>query len=100
MTDKLKSPYLATKLQVSKPLNMKEWAIKQLKKGSSPNKIARDIHRLFNEYVSMQTVYRWRNRYIKVTGEAIPGWYEINKSVQQKLNNQAPKWQTKKVINE
>lgn len=96
MTAKPKSPYLSSKLQVSKPLSMKEWAIKQLKKGSSPNKIARDIKRLFGEYVAMQTIYRWRNRYIEVTGEAIPRWYIMNKSVEQKLNNQAPKWQSKR----
>jgi len=97
MTKDKKSPYYPPDYLHAKPLNMKEWAIKQIKKGISPNKVARDIKRLFGEYVSMQTVYRWRHRYIEVTGEQIPTFFEINKTVEQKKKNRAKMWQTKEV---
>ena len=90
MTDKTpkeKSPYKSTKLEWSKPTKIKEWAIKQLKGGSSPNKISHDIKKLFGVYVSMMNIYRWKKKYIEVTGEHIPAWQKINKTVAQKNKN-------------
>lgn len=92
-----KSPYLPQDSKLSKPIQVKEWAIKKIKEGASPNKVARDIHRLFGEYVSMQTIYRWRKHYVEVTRQEIPSWYELNKSVEQKKKNRSLKWGTKEV---
>ena len=90
MTDKTpkeKSPYKSSTLKVAKPLKIKEWAIKQIKGGSSPNKISQDIKKLFGVYVSMMNIYRWKKKYIEATGENIPTWRELNKTVAQKNKN-------------
>jgi hypothetical protein len=90
MTDKDKSkdsPYIESIYKWCKPMKMKEWAIKQLRSGSSPNKVSQDIKKLFGEYVSMMTVYRWKKRYVQVTGENIPTWRELNKTVDKKNKN-------------
>lgn len=42
-TPKAKSPYAAGQWECSKPLHIKEWAIKKLKDGNSPNKVSQDI---------------------------------------------------------
>jgi hypothetical protein len=81
------SPYISSKFKWSKPLKIKEWAIKQLKQGSSANKISSDIKKLFGVYVSMMNIYRWKKKYIEVTGEDIPAWRELNETVAQKNKN-------------
>ena len=92
MTDKKplkKNPYMLTNSVRSKSLQMKEWAIKQIKAGSSPNKISQDIKRLFGEYVAVMTIYRWRKRYIAVTGEAIPSWWQLNTTTAKQQKNKS-----------
>ena len=86
-----KSPYTATQQNHSVPQKVKEWAMKKLKEGSSPNKIAQDIQKLFGVYVAMMTVYRWRKKYIAVTGEDIPRWCQLNKTLEQKAKNKSEK---------
>ena len=84
-----KNPYTTPQSNRSAPQKVKEWAMKKLKEGSSPNKIAQDIQKLFGVYVAMMTVYRWRRKYIAVTGENIPTWYELNKTLEQKAKNKS-----------
>jgi hypothetical protein len=84
---KEKTPYKSSTLKVAKPLKIKEWTIKQLKAGSSPNKISQDIKKLFGVYVSMMNIYRWKKKYIEVTGEDIPSWCELNKTIAEKNKN-------------
>lgn len=86
-----KNPYTATQRNHSAPQKVKEWAMKKLKEGSSPNKIAQDIQKLFGVYIAMMTVYRWRKKYIAVTGEKMPSWYELNKTPEQKIKNRSKK---------
>jgi IS30 family transposase len=86
-----KNPYTATQQNHSPPQKVKEWAMKKLKEGSSPNKIAQDIQKLFGVYVAMMTVYRWRKKYIAATGENIPGWHELNETLEQKAKNKSKK---------
>ena len=84
-SDKL-SPYLREDTPKSKPTKVKEWAIAQIKKGKSPNKVAKDIKELFGVSVAVMSVYRWRYRYTSATGERIPRFYDLNptKELQQK----------------
>ena len=42
-------------------------------------------------YVAMMTVYRWRKKYIAVTGEDIPRWCHLNKTLEQKAKNKSEK---------
>jgi IS30 family transposase len=72
---------------------IKKWAIKQLKQGSSSQKIVHDIKKLFGVSVTLMTVYRWRNKYTAVTGKQILGWHKLNKTVEQKMKNKSKKEQ-------
>ena len=92
-----KSPYTRTEKHSTASLKVKEWAIAQLKKGNSPNKIAQEIQRLFSVYVALMTVYRWRKKYIEATGENIPSWYELNKTLEQKEKNKSKKRQKRNI---
>lgn len=78
MSSTVKNPY------TRKTHKVQEWAIERLKQGHSPNKIARDIKRLFGEYVAMMTIYRWRNRYKLATGEEILPWHKLNSTYEQR----------------
>ena len=91
MTENKKNMYYAEGFPKSKSLQMKEWAIKKVKAGVSPNKIASEIKRLFKEDVTMMTIYRWKRRYIEVTGEHIPSWKELNPSMEQRNKNSKQK---------
>lgn len=93
-----KNPYTNTPRNGSAPQKVKEWAIKKIKEGSSPNKIAQDIQELFGVYVAMMTIYRWRRKYIAATGKNIPSWYELNKTVEQKEKNKSKKRQKRIVL--
>ena len=84
--DKL-SPFLREDMPKSKPLKVKEWAIAQIKKGKSPNKVAKDIKELFGVSVCIMSVYRWRYRYTEATGEKIPRWYDLNPTLEQQRQN-------------
>ena len=86
-----KNPY--TIPQRNRPVSekVKEWAMRQLKQGSSPKKIVQDIKKLFGVDVALMTVYRWRNKYIEVTGEDIPSWHKLNKTPEQKMKNRFKK---------
>ena len=85
------NPYTPTRDSRGQSPQVKEWAIKQLKKGRSPKRIAQDIEKLFNEKVAMNTIYRWRNRYKEVTGEEILPWYKLNLTHEQKNKNRSYK---------
>jgi len=74
-----------------KPLKIKEWAIERLKQGCSPTKVSNDIEKLFGEYVSFMSIYRWKKQYIASTGENIQGWFALNKTHEQKANNRGRK---------
>jgi IS30 family transposase len=86
-----KNPYTTAQRNRSAPKKVKEWAIKKLKEGSSPNKIAQDIQKLFGVYVALMTIYRWKKKYIEVTGENILGWHHLNKTLEQKIKNKSKK---------
>jgi IS30 family transposase len=86
-----KNPYTTPQRNRSAPKKVKEWAIKQLKEGSSPNKIVQDTQKLFGIYVALMTIYRWKKKYIEVTGENILGWHHLNKTVEQKMKNKSAK---------
>lgn len=81
--------YMKSNFPWAKPTKVKEWAIDQLKKGSSPKKIAKDIEKLYGIPVTTMAVYRWRNKYIAATGENIPSWFKLNQTAEQKNKNKA-----------
>ena len=82
-----KTPYTTPQRNRSAPAKVKEWAMKKLKEGSSPKKIVQDTQKLFGVYVALMTIYRWKKKYIEATGESIPTWREINKTVAEKNKN-------------
>lgn len=86
-----KSPYTTPQCNHLVSKKIKEWAMKKLKEGSSPKKIVQDMKELFGVDVALMTVYRWRNKYIAVTGENIPSWHKLNTTSEQKMKNRFKK---------
>lgn len=61
----------------AKPTELKEWVIARIKKGCSPNQIIEDAKRLYGVSTTIMSIWRWRKKYIKVTGENLPSYQEF-----------------------
>jgi IS30 family transposase len=60
-----------------KPNELKEWVIERIKKGCIPSQIVEDAKRLHGASITLMSIWRWRKKYIKKTGEHLPSYQEF-----------------------
>lgn len=60
-----------------KPIELKEWVIARIKKGCLPTQIVEDAKRLHGVSITVMSIWRWRKKYIKITGKNLPSYYEF-----------------------
>ena len=66
-----------TKSRIS--LKIKDYVVEEIKKGTSPTEIKANAKNKFAKYISLQSIFRIKDEYIKLTGEHIPSFYEFHK---------------------
>lgn len=59
--------------------HIKDFAIERMQKGESPTRIKNNIKRLYNVDVSLMFVSRVRKQYMRITGEYLKTYRELNK---------------------